>query len=74
MLNESCQCSRLDLARKGFDVPFKGMLILTEKQDDLYQIISSPRENFDSKPKEFVQICPTGSVAKIIKIKSRVAD
>jgi hypothetical protein len=34
---------------EGHDVPFKGMLILTEKQGDLYAILLlSPRENFDS--------------------------
>lgn len=45
--------SILDMIRHGFDVPFKGMLILTEKQGDLYLIVLlSPRENFDSVLKE----------------------
>jgi hypothetical protein len=34
---------------KETDVPYKGMLIMTEKQGDLYAILfASPRENFDS--------------------------
>ncbi|HEY9398929.1 MAG TPA: hypothetical protein VIP29_03420 [Nitrososphaeraceae archaeon] len=34
---------------QGYDVPFKGMLILTEKLDGLYAIVFlSPKENFDS--------------------------
>ncbi|HEX2305743.1 MAG TPA: hypothetical protein VHH33_05605 [Nitrososphaeraceae archaeon] len=34
---------------EDYDVPFKGILILTQKQDDLYAIIFlSPKENFDS--------------------------
>ena len=34
---------------QGYDVPFKGMLILTQKQNELYAIIFlSPKENFDS--------------------------
>jgi hypothetical protein len=34
---------------KDTDVPYKGMLIITEKQGDLYAILfGSPRENFDS--------------------------
>ena len=34
---------------EALDVPFKGMMILTEKQGDLYLIVFlSPRENFDS--------------------------
>lgn len=33
----------------GYDVPFKGMLILTQKQNELYAIIFlSPKEKFDS--------------------------
>ena len=33
----------------GYDVPFKGMFILTLKKGDLYGIFFlSPRENFDS--------------------------
>lgn len=33
----------------GYDVPFKGMLIITQKQNELYAIIFlSPKENFDS--------------------------
>ncbi len=39
----------LDLLDKGYDVPYKGMLILTEKQGDLYAIVlMSPKENFDN--------------------------
>ena len=38
---------------QGYDVPYKGMLILTQKQGDLYAIIFlSPIENFDSKLKD----------------------
>ena len=38
---------------KGYDVPYKGMLILTQKHGDLYAIIFlSPKENFDSKMNE----------------------
>jgi hypothetical protein len=38
---------------EGYDVPFKGMLILTEKQGDLYAIaLFSPKETFDSKLNE----------------------
>lgn len=38
---------------EGYDVPYKGMLILTQKQGDLYAIIFlSPKENFDSVMKE----------------------
>lgn len=41
-----------DFLRKipqGYDVPFKGMLILTQKQNELYAIIFlSPKEKFDS--------------------------
>lgn len=34
---------------EGYDVPFKGMLILTEKLDGLYAIVFlSPKQNFDS--------------------------
>ena len=34
---------------EGYNVPYKGMLILTEKQDGLYAIVFlSPKENFDS--------------------------
>ena len=34
---------------KGYDVPYKGMLILTQKQGELYAIaFLSPKENFDS--------------------------
>jgi hypothetical protein len=34
---------------KETDVPYKGMLVITEKQGDLYAILfGSPRENFDS--------------------------
>ena len=34
---------------KGYDVPFKGILILTQKEGDMYAIIFlSPKENFDS--------------------------
>ena len=34
---------------QGYDVPFKGMLILTQKQNELYAIIFlSPKEKFDS--------------------------
>ena len=34
---------------EGYDVPFKGMLILTQKEGDMYAIIFlSPKENFDS--------------------------
>lgn len=34
---------------KETNVPYKGMLIITEKQGDLYAILfGSPRENFDS--------------------------
>jgi hypothetical protein len=34
---------------QGYDVPYKGMLILTQKQGDLYAIIFlSPIEHFDS--------------------------
>src|SRR4249919_1568019 len=34
---------------EGYDVPYKGMLILTQKQGDLYAIIFlTPKENFDS--------------------------
>jgi hypothetical protein len=34
---------------EGYDVPYKGMLILTQKQGDLYAIVFlSPKENFDS--------------------------
>jgi len=43
----------LDQMSGGYDVPFKGMLIFTEKQGDLYGItILSPRENFDAKLNE----------------------
>jgi hypothetical protein len=49
--------SILDLLDKSYDVPYKGMLILTEKQSDLYAIVLlSPKENFDSI---FNQIKPT---------------
>jgi hypothetical protein len=41
-----------DFLRKipqGYDVPFKGMLILTQNQNGLYAIIFlSPKEKFDS--------------------------
>ena len=41
-----------DFLRKipqGYDIPFKGMLILTQKQNELYAIIFlNPKENFDS--------------------------
>jgi hypothetical protein len=38
---------------QGYDVPFKGMLILTQKQDDLFAIIFlNPKEKFDSMLKE----------------------
>ncbi len=38
---------------QGYDVPFKGMLILTQKQDDLFVIIFlNPMEKFDSMLKE----------------------
>lgn len=41
-----------DFLRKipqGYDVPFKGMLILTQKQNELYAIIFlNPKEEFDS--------------------------
>jgi len=41
-----------DFLRKipqGYDVPFKGMLILTQKQNELYAIILlNPKEKFDS--------------------------
>ena len=38
---------------EGYDVPYKGMLILTQKQGELYAIIFlSPKENFDSVMKE----------------------
>lgn len=41
---------------QGYDVPYKGMLILTEKQGELYAIVFlSPNENFDSV---FKQIKP----------------
>jgi hypothetical protein len=41
--------SILDLLDKGYDVPYKGMLILTEKQGDLYAIVlMSPKESFDN--------------------------
>jgi hypothetical protein len=34
---------------QGYDVPFKGMLILTQKQNELYAIIFlNPKEKFDS--------------------------
>ena len=34
---------------QGYDVPFKGMLILTQKQNELFAIIFlNPKENFDS--------------------------
>ena len=34
---------------EGYNVPYKGMLILSEKQDGLYAIVFlSPKENFDS--------------------------
>jgi hypothetical protein len=34
---------------REIDVPYKGMLIITEKQGDLYAILfGSPRENFDN--------------------------
>jgi len=34
---------------QGYDVPYKGMLILTQKQGDLYAIVFlSPKEHFDS--------------------------
>lgn len=34
---------------QGYDVPFKGMLILTQKHDDLFAIIFlNPKEKFDS--------------------------
>ena len=43
----------LSMFPQGFNVPFKGMFILTQKQDDLYGILFlSPRENFDSVLKE----------------------
>ena len=38
-----------EMLSSGYDVPFKGMLILTLKRGDLYGIFFlSPRENFDS--------------------------
>jgi hypothetical protein len=38
---------------EGYNVPYKGILILTEKQDGLYAIVFlSPKENFDSVLKE----------------------
>ncbi|MDP9490199.1 MAG: hypothetical protein M3P28_08410 [Thermoproteota archaeon] len=38
---------------QGYDVPFKGMLILTQKQDDIFAIIFlNPKEKFDSMLKE----------------------
>jgi hypothetical protein len=38
---------------QGYDVPFKGMLILTLKQDDMFAIIFlNPKEKFDSMLKE----------------------
>jgi hypothetical protein len=38
---------------EGYDVPYKGMLILTQKQDQLYAILLlSPKENFNSILKE----------------------
>lgn len=41
--------SILDLLDKGYDVPYKGMLILTEKQGDLYaKVLLSPKESFDN--------------------------
>ena len=34
---------------QGYDVPFKGMLILTQKQNELFAIIFlNPKDNFDS--------------------------
>jgi hypothetical protein len=34
---------------QGYDVPFKGMLIITQKQNELYAIIFlNPKEKFDS--------------------------
>lgn len=48
--------SVVDLIRKGYDVPFMGMLILSQKQGDLYAIaLISPKENFDSKLNELKQ-------------------
>lgn len=45
--------SVVDLIRKGYDVPFRGMLILSQKQGDLYAVVLlSPKENFDSVMKE----------------------
>ena len=38
---------------QGYDIPFKGMLILTQKQDGLFAIIFlNPKEKFDSMLKE----------------------
>jgi hypothetical protein len=38
---------------QGYDIPFKGMLILTQKHDDLFAIIFlNPKEKFDSMLKE----------------------
>lgn len=35
---------------EGYDIPYKGMLILTEKHSELFAIIFlSPKDNFDSK-------------------------
>jgi hypothetical protein len=42
-----------DTIRDAYDLPFKGMLIFTEKQRDVYEItFLSPRQNFDSVLKE----------------------
>lgn len=50
LINKNGLLSQLS---KDYDVPFKGMLILTQKQGDLYAIIfMGPRESFDSAMKE----------------------
>jgi hypothetical protein len=42
---------------QGYDVPFKGMLILTQKQNELFAIIFlNPKDNFDSM---LIEIQPT---------------
>ena len=41
---------------EGYDIPYKGMLILTEKHSELYAIILlSPKDNFDSVLNEINQ-------------------
>lgn len=41
---------------EGYDIPYKGMLILTEKHSELYAIIFlSPKDNFDSVLNEINQ-------------------